>query len=99
MPLQPGEVALLTVYVYMEEHKEEFELTPYRFADVHTYFGFPTAKPVHHRFDRKSYLYLYHDVMNKRGRVEVANHAGTPDQDAFAGCKHAFVRTHLCRRG
>ncbi|KAF2437175.1 hypothetical protein EJ08DRAFT_684701 [Tothia fuscella] len=68
MPLQPGEVSLLTV-----------------FADVHSYFGSPAAKPVHHRFDKKSYLYLYHDVMNKRGRVEVANHPGTADQDAFSG--------------
>ncbi|KAE9972316.1 hypothetical protein EG327_009520 [Venturia inaequalis] len=68
MPLQPGEVPLLTL-----------------FSDIHTYFGPPIAKPVHHRFDKRSYFYLYHDALNKRGRVEVANHAGTPEQDAFTG--------------
>ncbi|KAF2102814.1 hypothetical protein NA57DRAFT_32399 [Rhizodiscina lignyota] len=68
MPLQPGEVSLLTL-----------------FADVHYYFGSPAAKPLHHRFDKSSYVYLYHDAINKRGRLEIANHAGTADQDAFTG--------------
>ncbi|KIW01520.1 uncharacterized protein PV09_06998 [Verruconis gallopava] len=68
MPLQQGEVSLLTLY-----------------ADVHTYFAPPTSKPAHHRFDRRSYLYLFHDALNKRGRLEIANNAGTADQDAFNG--------------
>lgn len=25
--------------------------------------------------------------MQQRGRIEIANHAGTPEQDAFMGCK------------
>ncbi|KAF2192709.1 hypothetical protein K469DRAFT_694769 [Zopfia rhizophila CBS 207.26] len=55
------------------------------FADVHYYFSPPTHKPPHHRFDKNSYVYLYHQPMQQRGRIEIANHAGTPDQDAFAG--------------
>jgi hypothetical protein len=58
-----------------------------RFADVHYYFNPPNSKPLHHRFDKASYVYLYHDAINKRGRLEIANHAGTADQDAFTGCK------------
>ncbi|KAF2402861.1 hypothetical protein EJ06DRAFT_541707 [Trichodelitschia bisporula] len=68
MPVQPGEVSLLTV-----------------FADVHYFFSPPTTKPPHHRFDKRSYVYLYHDALNKRGRLEIANHAGTAEQDAFTG--------------
>ncbi|KAF2109296.1 hypothetical protein BDV96DRAFT_244412 [Lophiotrema nucula] len=55
------------------------------FADVHYYFSPPTAKPPHHRFDKGSYVYLYHNPIQHNGRIEVANHAGTPEQDAFAG--------------
>ncbi|KAF1816861.1 hypothetical protein P152DRAFT_477948 [Eremomyces bilateralis CBS 781.70] len=55
------------------------------FADIHYYFNAPSSKPLQHRFDRSSYVYLYHDALQRRGRVEIANHAGTPDQDAFQG--------------
>ncbi|KAF2663558.1 hypothetical protein BT63DRAFT_484281 [Microthyrium microscopicum] len=55
------------------------------YADCHFYFSAPNTKPLHDRFDRRSYVYLYHDALNRRGRLEVANHAGTPDQDAFNG--------------
>ncbi|PSN63129.1 hypothetical protein BS50DRAFT_500265, partial [Corynespora cassiicola Philippines] len=55
------------------------------FADAHYYFSPPTYKPPHHRFDKGSYVYLYHNPMQQKGRIEIANHAGTPDQDAFAG--------------
>ncbi|KAK7702328.1 hypothetical protein SLS57_011414 [Botryosphaeria dothidea] len=55
------------------------------FADVHYYFSHPTAKPTHHRFDKGSYVYLYYNPNEHRGRVEIANYAGTPDQDAFTG--------------
>ncbi|KAF2273687.1 uncharacterized protein EI97DRAFT_435857 [Westerdykella ornata] len=55
------------------------------FADVHYYFSPPTQKPPHHRFDKSSYVYLYHNPIQQSGRIEIANHAGTPDQDAFAG--------------
>ncbi|KAF2659244.1 hypothetical protein K491DRAFT_623161 [Lophiostoma macrostomum CBS 122681] len=55
------------------------------FADVHYYFSAPSSKPPHHRFDRGSYVYLYHNPVQQKGRLEVANHAGTPEQDAFAG--------------
>ncbi|KAF2691638.1 hypothetical protein K458DRAFT_438038 [Lentithecium fluviatile CBS 122367] len=55
------------------------------FADVHYYFSPPSYKPPHHRFDKGSYVYLYHNPMQQRGRIEVANHAGTLEQDAFAG--------------
>ncbi|KAF2709849.1 hypothetical protein K504DRAFT_467780 [Pleomassaria siparia CBS 279.74] len=55
------------------------------FADIHYYFSPPTVKPPHHRFDKASYVYLYHNPLQQRGRIEIANHAGTPDQDAFSG--------------
>ncbi|KAI9743780.1 MAG: hypothetical protein M1818_002514 [Claussenomyces sp. TS43310] len=55
------------------------------FADVHYYYGPPTAKPPHHRFDKGSYVYLYENASQRRARIEIANNAGTPDQDAFDG--------------
>ncbi|KAF2483915.1 hypothetical protein BDY17DRAFT_322806 [Neohortaea acidophila] len=55
------------------------------FADVHYYFNDPSQKPQHHRFDRGSYVYLFHNPTENRVKLEVANHAGTPDQDAFSG--------------
>ncbi|KAF2271126.1 hypothetical protein CC78DRAFT_563675 [Lojkania enalia] len=63
------------------------------FADVHYFISPPTTKPPHHRFDKGSYVYLYHSPMSQKGRIEIANHAGTPDQDAFAG-KHTYK--HPC---
>ena len=62
------------------------------FADVHYYFSPPAVKPAHHRFDKRSYVYLYHDAMNRRGRLEIANSAGTPEQDAFMGCTLRYLR-------
>ncbi|KKY22847.1 putative rna recognition motif-containing protein [Diplodia seriata] len=66
------------------------------FADVHYYFSHPNAKPVHHRFDKSSYVYLYYNPSERRGRVEIANYAGTPDQDAFMGYLDTILvnRTH-----
>jgi len=61
-------------------------LTRDSFTDVHTYFNQPSSKPVHHRFDKGSYLYLYYNSIQRRARLEIANSAGTPDQDAFNGC-------------
>lgn len=40
---------------------------------------------MHDRFDRGSYVYLYHNTTQRKARIEVANAAGTPDQDAFDG--------------
>ena len=58
-----------------------------RYADVHYYFGPPTAKPPHHRFDKSSYVYLSEDRVQKKARIEIANNVGTQDQDALNGCK------------
>ncbi|KAI9376694.1 hypothetical protein BJX61DRAFT_155169 [Aspergillus egyptiacus] len=55
------------------------------FADIHYYFTAPTPKPLLHRFDKSSYLYLYHNAAQQKTRIEVANHPGTADQDAFNG--------------
>ncbi|KAI9888240.1 MAG: hypothetical protein M1814_000937 [Vezdaea aestivalis] len=55
------------------------------FADAHYYFSDPTYKPVHHRFEKGSYVYLHKNSIQRRGRVEIANNAGTADQDAFDG--------------
>ncbi|KAL2848139.1 hypothetical protein BJY01DRAFT_212062 [Aspergillus pseudoustus] len=55
------------------------------FADIHYYFTAPTPKPALHRFDKSSYLYLYHNAAQHKTRIEVANNPGTHDQDAFNG--------------
>ncbi|KAH8719453.1 hypothetical protein GQ44DRAFT_829332 [Phaeosphaeriaceae sp. PMI808] len=55
------------------------------FADIHYYISPLSQKPPHHRFDKGSYVYLYHNPIQQNGRIEIANHAGTPEQDAFAG--------------
>ncbi|KAF2089163.1 hypothetical protein K490DRAFT_72769 [Saccharata proteae CBS 121410] len=55
------------------------------FADVHYFFTHPDSKPSHHRFDKSSYVYLYYNAGERRARIEIANHAGTPEQDAFMG--------------
>ncbi|TAQ91116.1 hypothetical protein B7494_g558 [Chlorociboria aeruginascens] len=55
------------------------------FADIHYFYGPPTAKPPHHRFDKGSYVCLFENPSLRRARIEVANNAGTPDQDAFNG--------------
>ncbi|KAL4784561.1 hypothetical protein BJX76DRAFT_326929 [Aspergillus varians] len=72
------------------------------FADIHYYFTAPTPKPLHHRFDKGSYLYLYHNAAQQKTRIEVANNPGTPDQDAFNGAlenvniRHSTSFPSLC---
>lgn len=68
-------------------------LTAGRYADVHYYFGEPGPRPANHRFDKESYVYLYGDARARKGRIEIANHAGTAEQDAFTGCR---ITTTLC---
>ncbi|KAI1849193.1 hypothetical protein JX266_005154 [Neoarthrinium moseri] len=55
------------------------------FGDVHYFYGPPTAKPPHHRFDKGSYVYLFENANDRRARVEIANQPGTEDQDALDG--------------
>lgn len=62
-------------------------LTGNSFSDLHYYYGPPTAKPPHHRFDKGSYVYLFENASHRRARIEIANNPGTADQDAFNGCK------------
>ncbi|KAI1108819.1 hypothetical protein F5Y14DRAFT_445163 [Nemania sp. NC0429] len=62
------------------------------FGDVHYFYGPPTANPPHHRFDKGSYVYLFENAEQRRARIEVANHPGTNDQDAFDGF---LDRTHI----
>ncbi|KAI1432830.1 hypothetical protein GGR50DRAFT_554163 [Xylaria sp. CBS 124048] len=62
------------------------------FADVHYFYGPPAAKPPHHRFDKGSYVYLFENANERRARIEIANHPGTEDQDAFEGF---LDRTHM----
>jgi len=64
------------------------------FADVHYFYDLPTAKPPHHRFNKESYVYLFENPAQRRARIEIANNAGTPDQDAFDG--RWFLRI-ICR--
>lgn len=65
-------------------------LTALRYGDVHYYYSDPSQKPPHHRFDKGSYVYLFENAAERRVRVEIANNAGTDDQDAFEGCKRAL---------
>ncbi|KAJ5327439.1 hypothetical protein MYU51_018079 [Penicillium brevicompactum] len=57
------------------------------FADIHYYFTEPTRRPLpyHHRFDKGSYLYIYHNAAQNKARIEIANNPGSPEQDAFCG--------------
>ena len=61
------------------------------FADVHYYFDAPSPRPLHHRFDKASYVYLYRDTTTRQGRLEIANYANTPEQDAFTGCEWLLI--------
>lgn len=58
------------------------------FADIHYYFSPPSPRPLHHRFDKGSYLYIYHDANHETARIEVANNPGSEEQDAFNGCMY-----------
>ncbi|KAI6712663.1 hypothetical protein B2J93_1866 [Marssonina coronariae] len=61
------------------------DLVAILFADVHYYYGPPGARPPHHRFEKGSYVYLFENALQRRARIEVANNAGTAEQDAFTG--------------
>ncbi|KAL8857897.1 MAG: hypothetical protein Q9178_005516 [Gyalolechia marmorata] len=43
----------------------------------------------HEEFDKGSYLYLYRNIGDHGGRVEIANNVGKPEQDAFTGAADA----------
>lgn len=61
-------------------------LTCLSYADAHYLFRVsPPSQPQHHRFAKGSYIYLYYSAVDKRTKLEIANHAGTRDQDAFYG--------------
>ena len=62
-------------------------LTSNSFADVHYYFQSPSPRPLLHRFDKGSYFYVYHNPTRQASRLEIANHPGTPEQDAFNGSR------------
>ena len=62
----------------------------HRYSDVHYHYRNPTSKPAHHRFDKDSYVYLFENIAQRRARLEIANNAGSPDQDAFTGCMASF---------
>ncbi|GAB7358551.1 hypothetical protein MBLNU230_g2613t1 [Neophaeotheca triangularis] len=72
------------------------------FADVHYFFSDPTTKPQHHRFDRGSYVYVYQNLEQHTAKLEIANHAGTPEQDAFSGyldrasIKYSYKQPGVC---
>lgn len=71
-----------------------------RFADVHYYFSPPTPRPLSHRFDKGSYLYLHQNSSRDGGRLEIANNVGKPEQDAFTGCEQDFLTVlEICLLG
>lgn len=88
-----GEERVLTLYVSLKIARYSHLLTLHSFADVHYYFGAPNPRPLHHRFDKGSYVYLYRDPSKGRGRLEIANNPGSPEQDAFTGCKRRLGQT------
>jgi hypothetical protein len=90
MPAIPGENLLTTLYVCNSDAIQSILLIIGSFADVHYYFNDPTSKPVHHRFSKGSYAYIYHNSAGNRSKLEIANHAGTPEQDAFFGYLNAM---------
>lgn len=67
------------------------------FTDVHYYFTNPTPNPTYHRFDKGSYLYVYHDAARGSARLEIANNPGTKDQDAFQGALDHVHMVHSTR--
>lgn len=69
----------------------DWPVTLHSFGDIHYFYGPPTNKPPHHRFDKGSYVYLFENANDRRARIEIANHPGTDDQDAFDGC---MLRRH-----
>ncbi|PNS14243.1 hypothetical protein CAC42_6756 [Sphaceloma murrayae] len=75
---------------------EELLLT--LFADVHYYINAPGSKPQHDRFSRGSYVYLFHNGTQRRSRLEIANHAGTADQDAFNGYLDTIILQYSQRQ-
>ncbi|KAL9602429.1 MAG: hypothetical protein Q9219_001853 [cf. Caloplaca sp. 3 TL-2023] len=66
-----------------DPNKEERLMTLY--SDVHYYFSAPTPRPLSHRFDKGSYLYLYRNKNGPGARLEIANNVGKPEQDAVTG--------------
>ncbi|CZT22319.1 uncharacterized protein RCC_08188 [Ramularia collo-cygni] len=72
------------------------------FADCHYYFSDPSSKPPHHRFDRGSYVYLFYNSTARQAKLEVANNAGTAEQDAFHGylnvanVAYSYLQPTLC---
>lgn len=65
------------------------------FGDVHYFYGPPTERPRHHRFDKGSYVYLFENANDRRARIEIANQPGAEDQDALDGCKSAIHSTTM----
>ncbi|CRK12722.1 hypothetical protein HYQ45_018210 [Verticillium longisporum] len=55
------------------------------FGDIHYFYGPPDHSPPHHRFDKGSYVYLFENANDRRARIEIANKAGTEEQDSFDG--------------
>ena len=83
MPPQPGEVVLTTLY---ETLINTLKLADHcRFVDILYTFSQPNQRPRHERFDKGSFVYVHYSASQGRGRVEIANHPGTPEQDAFVG--------------
>ena len=73
--------------------------TTHSYGDIHYFYSGVEVKPRHHRFDKGSYVYLFENASERRCRVEIANHVGTEDQDAFDGCKQARAVPTFSERG
>ena len=96
MAVRSGEELVLSAYVTMSfQASLDADVDAHRFVDVHYYFSPPQAKPLHHRFDKGSYFYVLRNSSAGQIRVEIANNAGTPDQDAVSGCRHSISRIGL----
>ena len=99
MAVRIGEELLLSAYVTASFHASLYaDVDSYRFVDVHYYFSPPQAKPLHHRFDKGSYFYVFRNSGTGQIRAEIANNAGTPDQDAVSGCRPSVSQIGLSTR-
>ncbi|KZF26263.1 hypothetical protein L228DRAFT_242705 [Xylona heveae TC161] len=68
----------------MESYPRD-ELALNAFADVHYFFSDPSARPLQHRFDKGSHVLLHRNAAERKGRLEIANNVGNPDQDILVG--------------
>jgi len=59
-------------------------------ADVRYVFSRPGQKPVHDRFEKESHIFLFHDLVEGRARLEIAYSTGAKQANLFSGCSYVY---------